>query len=126
MQIGTNSVDERQEALPIVADIGGECVNVVHCATPWRWRRPSPLLNVWRRRKDALHAARAPASILCSSSIVLWIEGDVNMSLQGKTAIVVGGSRGLGRGAVEALAARGARVVAVARDAKTLASMASE
>ena len=48
------------------------------------------------------------------------------MSLKGKTAIVVGASRGLGRGAVEALAARGARVVAVARDAKTLASVACE
>jgi NAD(P)-dependent dehydrogenase (short-subunit alcohol dehydrogenase family) len=48
------------------------------------------------------------------------------MSLEGKTAVVVGGSRGLGRGAVEALAGRGARVVVVGRDAKRLAALASE
>jgi NAD(P)-dependent dehydrogenase (short-subunit alcohol dehydrogenase family) len=48
------------------------------------------------------------------------------MSLQAKNAIVVGGSRGLGRGAVEALAAQGARVVVVARDEKRLAALASE
>jgi NAD(P)-dependent dehydrogenase (short-subunit alcohol dehydrogenase family) len=48
------------------------------------------------------------------------------MDLEGKTAVVVGGSRGLGRGAVEALAARGARVVVVGRDAKTLLALAND
>src|SRR5260221_2161316 len=42
-------------------------------------------------------------------------------SLAGKLAIVVGGSRGLGRGAVDTLAARGANVVAIGRDTSTLA-----
>ena len=38
------------------------------------------------------------------------------MNLQGKTAIVTGGSRGLGLGVVEALAGRGAKVWVVARN----------
>ncbi len=46
--------------------------------------------------------------------------------LRGKTALVAGGSRGLGRGAVEALAAAGAGVVALARDEGTLAALAGE
>jgi NAD(P)-dependent dehydrogenase (short-subunit alcohol dehydrogenase family) len=44
-------------------------------------------------------------------------------TLSGKTAIVTGGSRGLGRGVVEALSARGAKVVALARTAATLATL---
>ena len=48
------------------------------------------------------------------------------MSLKGTLAVVVGGSRGLGRGAVEALAARGAGVVVVGRDASSLAALAGE
>jgi NAD(P)-dependent dehydrogenase (short-subunit alcohol dehydrogenase family) len=48
------------------------------------------------------------------------------MALEEKTAIVVGGSRGLGRGAVEALAARVGRVAVVGRDAKALSALASE
>ena len=48
------------------------------------------------------------------------------MPLNGKTAVVVGGSRGLGRGAVEALAAAGARVVVVGRDAESLSRLSRD
>jgi NAD(P)-dependent dehydrogenase (short-subunit alcohol dehydrogenase family) len=48
------------------------------------------------------------------------------MNLEGKTAIVTGGSRGLGRGVVEALASRRARVVAVAREPSRLGALARE
>ena len=42
------------------------------------------------------------------------------------SAIVTGGSRGLGRGIVQALAARGVRVVALARDREGLTALARE
>jgi NAD(P)-dependent dehydrogenase (short-subunit alcohol dehydrogenase family) len=45
---------------------------------------------------------------------------------QNKIAIVTGGSRGLGRGVVEALASRGVRVVALARHEQGLAALARE
>jgi NAD(P)-dependent dehydrogenase (short-subunit alcohol dehydrogenase family) len=45
--------------------------------------------------------------------------------LSRKTAIVTGGSRGLGRGVVEALAACGARVIAVARDRGELEALSA-
>ena len=41
-------------------------------------------------------------------------------------AIVSGGSRGLGRGVVQALTARGVHVVALARDAEGLATLSRE
>jgi NAD(P)-dependent dehydrogenase (short-subunit alcohol dehydrogenase family) len=42
------------------------------------------------------------------------------------SAIITGSSRGLGRGIVEALAARGVEVVALARDGEGLAALARE
>jgi len=46
--------------------------------------------------------------------------------LRDQTAVVTGGSRGFGRGIVEALAGAGMRVVAVARDPGALAALARE
>src|SRR3954467_4430830 len=48
------------------------------------------------------------------------------IGLERTTALVTGGSRGLGRGVVEALASNKARVVAVARDATRLDALARE
>ena len=45
------------------------------------------------------------------------------MSLKYKNIVVIGGSRGLGLGLVEALVAKGARVTVVARDAEALQSV---
>lgn len=53
------------------------------------------------------------------------IETKSDTKLAGKTAVVTGGSRGLGRGVVEALSAQGARVFVVARGAKELEALAA-
>lgn len=50
----------------------------------------------------------------------------MNLKLEGKVAIVTGASRGLGRAAAAALAAEGAKVLAVARTTDALASLAAE
>jgi NAD(P)-dependent dehydrogenase (short-subunit alcohol dehydrogenase family) len=49
-----------------------------------------------------------------------------NASRPSKTAVVTGGSRGLGRGIVQALVARGVRVIALARDEAGLDALARE
>ena len=48
------------------------------------------------------------------------------MKFKGQSAVVVGGSRGFGRGVVERLIARGMTVTAVARNARDLEELARE
>ena len=48
------------------------------------------------------------------------------MKFKGQSAVVVGGSRGFGRGVVERLIARGMTVTAVARNARDLEELTRE
>ena len=50
----------------------------------------------------------------------------MDLGIAGKTAIVCAGSRGLGRGCAEALAAAGVKIVLNGRNAETLAKTAAE
>ena len=50
----------------------------------------------------------------------------MDLQLQGKTCLVTGASRGIGRGTAKVLAAEGARVAVVARRANLLAELAKE
>src|SRR4051812_10373746 len=81
------------------------------------------------RRPEALHG-RKTACITSTGSSSAWKGGhDMNAEqpvreLVGRTAIVVGAGRGLGRGIATALADAGAPVVAVARGENSLESLA--
>ncbi|MCC6929810.1 MAG: SDR family oxidoreductase [Gemmatimonadaceae bacterium] len=54
------------------------------------------------------------------------VHGAVNAPLAGKSAVVTGASRGIGRAIATALAAGGARVVAIARDSRALEQLVAE
>ena len=51
---------------------------------------------------------------------------NVMTSLRGKTAVVTGGSSGVGKATVKALISQGARVTAIARGAERLRSLEAE
>jgi 3-oxoacyl-[acyl-carrier protein] reductase len=53
-------------------------------------------------------------------------EGKVDLQLKGKTCLVTGASRGIGRGTAKVLAAEGCRVAVVARRANLLEELAGE
>jgi 3-oxoacyl-[acyl-carrier protein] reductase len=53
-------------------------------------------------------------------------EGKVDLQLKGKTCLVTGASRGIGRGTAKVLAAEGCRVAVVARRANLLEELADE
>jgi NAD(P)-dependent dehydrogenase (short-subunit alcohol dehydrogenase family) len=76
-----------------------------------------------------------PQATACASKLfklfqesILGMKITVNdiKAVASQTAIVTGGSRGLGRGIAEALAAKKMRVFALARDSQRLASLAKE
>jgi NAD(P)-dependent dehydrogenase (short-subunit alcohol dehydrogenase family) len=70
-------------------------------------------LDLYRKRRESTMTTNAPNGL----------NGETG-DLSGKTTIVVGASRGLGRGIAEAFAGAGASVVAVARTAAALAELA--
>jgi len=75
-------------------------------------------------RLDAVRAARqdneAPARITVRG------ESNMDLGIAGRSAVVTGASRGLGRAIATALAAEGARVTLVARGGETLEQTAAE
>ena len=107
------------QPLPSPSTSPGSCARSMWCASgrdassrrTTSWDATVLLHSVCRRR------CRPGKDRLCQST---------SSSLSNKVAVVVGGSRGLGRGVVEALASRGVRVIAVARDERTLSRTARE
>src|SRR5262245_51969771 len=82
--------------------------------------RPSP--SAATSCSETLFSAGTPYPF--ASPIVVYSKhqqcGGIMRQLNGKIAVVTGGSRGLGEGIVRALAAEGATVWAIARDSERL------
>jgi 3-oxoacyl-[acyl-carrier protein] reductase len=70
-------------------------------------------------RRPLLLAATERIIVVCAAVL---LEGDVmDLKIAGKTALITGGSKGIGRAAAEVLASEGCNVIIVSRSAESLA-----